>query len=172
MTNRRLLFAVIIKILIFVGVILLCWVLINSLFVTDNTSKKIIDTEQAVASIDITDMHRGQIKKIRWNKQEVAILLRQFPQKIKTLSTIDENLDSSLNRKSRSKKIEYFVYFNTGDSRNCPLFYAAGIFKDVCSSNTFDETGRAINNTVNGFSLNIPPHYFEKNVLVIGKWAP
>ena len=186
MKNRRLLLSVIIKLLSFLGLMLLLLVFVNSLFTKDTRSQKEVEKELTVeiVTLDLEDMFKGQIRKVRWNNREVAVLLRQFPDKIsnKNLdSNLDKNFDnnkpdsnnvyhSSIDKQLRSKNVEYFVYFNIGDSGNCPLFYAAGIFKDICSLNTFDETGRSITVNSQQFEIDIPPHYFENGNLFIGKW--
>ena len=173
MKNRILLFSVIIKSMILLGLLLLTLVFINSLFTNNKTQKKEISQEVTLATIDITDMFSGQIRKVRWNNKEIAVLLRQFPQKLlEADKPFEEKLHPSINKQTRSKIDNYFVYFNLGDSNNCPLFYSAGEFKDVCSANKFDEAGRAFNSTTSSFTLKVPPHYFDKNELVIGKWQP
>jgi len=174
MHNRRLLFAVIIKLLTFLGLLLLTLVFFNSLFTSDGNVSKTSSSEMPIVVLDITEMQKGQIKKIRWNNRDVAILLRQFPEKLANQSTKNsqQGLHPSINLQIRSKKTEYFVYFNIGDSRNCPLFYAAGEFKDVCSSNRFDEAGRDINANQQSYMLAIPPHYFEQDTVIFGKWQP
>jgi len=176
MQNRRLVFSVIIKLLILSGIILLLVVLVNSLF-TGNSSgenqKASTSNEIQTVSLDTNDMFKGQIRKIRWNNREVGVLLRQFPERLlNNANVVEENLDDTIEANSRSKKQEYFVYFNLGDSNNCPLFYSAGEFKDVCSSNKFDEIGRMLKGGPSSFRLKIPPHYYTKTGVVIGKWQP
>ena len=172
MQNRRLLFSVIIKLMMFLGLFLLTLVLLNSLFTDDSSVPKTVNNEISSVTLDITEMQSGQIKKVRWNNKEVAILLRQFPDKLmpQSLEASPHDLHPSINAQTRSKKIEYFVYFNTGDSKNCPLYYAGGEFKDVCSSNRFDEAGRDINTNSQAYKLEIPPHYFVQDQVVFGKW--
>jgi len=174
MQNRRLLFSVIIKLMMFSGLLLLILVLLNSLFTSSGSVTKTTNNEIPSVMLDVTEMQSGQIKKTRWGNKEVAILLRQFPDKLlHTSSEISaKDLHPSMKQKTRSKKPEYFVYFNTGDSRNCPLYYAGGVFKDVCSSNRFDEAGRDINANLQGYMVGIPPHYFEKSTVIFGKWQP
>ena len=176
MQNKRLLFSVIIKLLILSGSVLLVFVFFNSLF-TGGSGK---DTYQVksiedlpTASIDTSDMFKGQIRKVRWANKEVGVLLRQFTERLSDdIDFNNEKLHSALDKKLRSRNLEYFVYFNLGDSNNCPLFYSAGEFKDVCSSNKFDEAGRALNANPNSFRLKIPPHYFAESEIIIGKWQP
>jgi len=174
MQNRRLLFSVIIKLMMFFGLLLLTLVLVNSLFTDDGSVPKTISNELSIVKLDIAEMKTGQIKKIRWDNREVAILLRQFPKKLDQTVTdkLQEDLPPSIELQARSKKREYFVYFNTGDSKNCPLYYAGGVFKDVCSSNRFDEAGRDINANPQSYRLQIPPHYFEQDHVIFGLWQP
>lgn len=172
MQNRRLLFSVIIKLLTFSGLILLTVVFVNSLFSSDERVTTNVNKEFATVILDITEMYKGQIKTVRWNNKEVAVLFRQFPEKLGGIDkvSLDENHHPSIKAQLRSVKSEYFVYFNIGDSKNCPLYYAAGVFKDVCSSNRFDEAGRDIKANLQSYMLEIPPHYFEKGNLIFGQW--
>lgn len=170
MQNRRLYFSAIIKLLILSGLLFLAVVFINSLFTDDDSYKVREDHEVKISIISISGMFKGQILKTRWNNKEVAVLFRQFPERLKTTDLKEENLPPSLDIVTRSKTVEYFVYLNIGDSNNCPLFYSAGEFKDVCSANKFDEAGRPLNGISSNFKIKIPPHYFENQNLVIGKW--
>jgi len=172
MQNRRLFFSAVIKLLMLLGFLILAVVLINSLFTKNERVKVANNTEIPIAIINTSDMFKGQIRKIRWNNKEVAVLLRQFPEKLSAIETKSENLHPSLDLKTRSKNKDYFVYLNIGDSNNCPLFYSAGEFKDVCSANKFDEAGLPLQSVSNNFKINIPPHYFDDEDLIIGKWEP
>jgi len=136
-----------------VGLLLLSVVFVNSLFTRDSKKSLEVKKESPIVSIDISDMFKGQIRKIRWDKKEVAILLRQFPKKLTSISTLTSKneLHPVLNKATRSINREYFVYLNTGDSNNCPLYYSGGEFKDVCSSNKFDESGRMLTGSSLGF---------------------
>jgi len=173
MQNRRL-FSLIIKILLLIGVIVFALVLINSLFTDGNNNQSRTDNNEVIiVEMNTEGMQRGQIRKIRWQNREVAILLRQFPQTLFEVDTtkLPEKNHQSINPQTRSIKIEYFVYFNNGDSKNCPLHYAAGIFKDICSGNRFDEAGRDISGNLYAYKIHIPPHYFKGNTVVIGQWG-
>ena len=179
MLNRRTLFAAIIKLLVMLGLLLLAIVFINSLFIgDDNARPKIEENPVDIVSLDIADIRKGQVKRVRWDNREVAILYRQFPEKLSqatvenSASLTNEKIHSSINAETRSIKNEYFVYFNVGDSKNCPLYYAGGVFKDTCSSNQFDESGRNISTSPLNYKLQIPPHYFDKQQLIFGKWHP
>ena len=173
MKNRRLLFRVILKSLLFFGFLALMAVFLNSLFTTPEDNNNITENNKMVviASLDISDMRKGQIRRVRWGVKEVAVLYRQFSIKAKTANeSSKEELHSSLSVETRSIKPEYFVFINHGDSGNCPLYYAKGEFNDTCSKNIFDENGLAINQSQLSYQLKIPPHYFEGNTIKIGSW--
>jgi len=170
--NRRLQFRVILKVLSFLGLVILIGVFLNSLFIKEG--KEILRNEAELnVSIDVDGMYPGQIKKTRWQQKEVAVLYRRYPEKIQNnmLSLEKIKIHESLNPTTRSKQLAYFVFVNTGDSKNCPLHYREGIFKDICSTNTFDETGRAIINASINSSIEIPPHYFDGNSIYFGTWS-
>jgi len=171
MQNSRQILRVILKSLTFLGVLALSFVFVNSLFIkeSNNSTSKVVPATETV-SLSVEDMQAGQIKKIRWNKLEIAVLKRQYSDELTSLKvqTNDKTLHHSIDARMRSLKKAYFVYINRGDSNNCPLFYRAGIFTDTCTSSTYDESGRAKTNTSK--NLEVPPHFFHGSDLHIGKW--
>ena len=185
MQNPRLVLSALIKLLVFSGLLLFVIVLVNSLFIKDAVVEQNVENEEVLASIELADMFKGQIRKTRWNNKEVAVLLRQFPDKLKA-AKIDEAktkqqnasaVHPNIDAQTRSLTEMYFVYFNSGDSNNCPLYYSGGVFKDVCSLNQFDESGKEITANSQQFQLKIPPHHFVdsngdnmNDTLIIGRW--
>lgn len=181
MKNRRLLFRVILKSLIFFGFVILMAVFFNSLFTTQEDKNVITEkgNKLALVSIDISDMRKGEIRKVRWGVKEAAVLYRQFSKKVKTSGEAAEKvsnksskdkLNASLSSETRSIKPDYFVFINHGDSQNCPLYYAKGEFNDTCSKNIFDENGLPVFSSQVSYQLKIPPHYFEGNLIKVGAW--
>jgi hypothetical protein len=170
MQDRRLFFRVVLKTLVFSGVLILLLVFFNSLFTTQQTEKSIAGDIEII-QLDIGELQPGKIKKVRWKDKEVAVLYRLNQALDPRLNVFfTEDLDKSLDTGSRSQKPEYFVYLNKGDSGNCPLFYSQGVFKDICTGNKFDENGRAISTDQGSFVIKIPPHDFQGDVLVLGSW--
>lgn len=137
--DNRLVYRVFLKLLFIVGLVVLLFVFFNSLFVTEKEIQKSI----VLGELDVTDMRVNEIRKTRWNGKEVAVLLRA--------------------------EQDYFVYFNTGDSGNCPLFKEPDGFKDTCTSTRFDFHGKQKGSKAQGFTLNSPPHYFKEYLLLIGE---
>jgi len=177
MDNRRLLFRVILKSLFFVGFLVLITVFFNTLFTTQNENKQIDakDNQIVTVAIDISDMRKGEIRKVRWGVKEAAVLYRQLSKKVevdknKGTNSSENTLYPSLSTETRSIKPEYFVFMNHGDSGNCPLYYAKGEFNDTCSKNIFDENGLPVFASRVSYQLKIPPHYFEGNSIKIGVW--
>ncbi|WP_299880703.1 hypothetical protein [uncultured Cocleimonas sp.] len=177
MESRRLLFRVILKSLFFVGFLVLIAVFFNTLFTTQDENKQIDakDNQIATVAIDISDMRKGEIRKVRWGVKEAAVLYRQFSKKVdlnknKGNKSSKNTLHDSLSTETRSIKPDYFVFINHGDSRNCPLYYAKGEFNDTCSKNIFDENGLPVFAARVSYQLKIPPHYFEGNSIKIGAW--
>ena len=167
MKNPRLIYRVALKVLFLSAFALLLWVMTRSLFVGSNLAQpENAEKKTQLVTLDISAMQKGEIRKARWQGKEVAVLNRKKP--MKQGSTPQTQ---ALNKTaSRSLKPNYFVYINTGDSGNCPLFYVNDTFKDICSSSLFNRAGRAINNPEQGFKIKIPPHYFEGKNLIIGDW--
>lgn len=181
MENRRLFFRVILKSLFFFGFLVLIAVFFNSLF-TNQEEKNVIaetDNKLALVTLDISDMRKGKVRRVRWGVKEVAVLYRQFSKKINTVGNANEKLSNkssenklhaSLSIETRSIKPDYFVFINHGDSGNCPLYYAKGEFNDTCSKNYFDENGLPVFPSQVSYQLKIPPHYFEGNLIKVGAW--
>ena len=171
MKNPRLIYRVALKILVLSAFILLLWVMTRSLFVGSNPAESINPQQKTQrVTLDISGMNKGEIRKAHWQRKEVAVLYRKAP--ITQQTQLSNTQAQSLNKAaSRSLKPEYFVYINTGDSGNCPLFYANDTFKDICSSTLFDSAGRKTNSQQQSVTIKIPPHHFDKNTLIIGEWT-
>lgn len=167
-----------IKIMTLFAVAVLVIVFLKSLFPLFS-DKGVADP---VVEVEIKGMQGGDIRKVRWGSREIGILKRNNKQ-LDQLRSSDETLvdsssplfHSSLDKASRSRRLEFFVYFNSGDSGNCPLFYDSLGFKDICSGIRFDTTGREVGKELTGKKLEIPPHKFETQNgkltgLLIGRW--
>ncbi len=177
MKSRRLLFRVILKSLFFVGFVVLIAVFLNSLFTNKEDKSNISENNKrmTLVSIDISDMRKGQVRRVRWGVKEVAVLYRQFSKKPQVSNNLidkssKEKSHPSLSAETRSIKPEYFVFINHGDSGNCPLYYAMGEFNDTCTMNIFDENGLAIQQSQLKYKIKIPPHYFEGTTIKVGSW--
>ena len=166
MPNRRLYYRVVLKSMFAIGVFVLLLVFLSSLFVGGEQE---LETRSAIVVLDISDMQKGEIRKTRWDDKEVAVLHRNDSISIKN-NNLPKSPSEISNTLFRSQKADYFVYYNHGDSGNCPLFYSANSFKDVCSSKLFDSTGREVKNSEQGYKIKIPPHFFIDNNLYFGSW--
>ena len=132
------------KSLALIGTAILLYVMLSSLFEEPKDTQP-NTTSVNIIEVDLTGMINNQIRKTRWNGREVIIL------------------------KGKSAS-DYSVYFNTGDSGNCPLFYIAGTFKDTCTGTMYDQHGYE-KNTQQPKKLKGPDYYFQDSVIVIGKSA-
>lgn len=173
MKNRRILFRVILKSLLFFGFLAIMVVFLNSLFIDDekqSTLKEVSEKTEHV-SIDTSEMRKGEVRRVRWGVKDVAVLYRQFSKKIKIDDgAAKDKMHQSLSPETRSIKPEYFVFINHGDSGNCPLYYAQGEFNDTCTTNIFDENGVAVKLAQLKYQIKVPPHYFEGTTIRIGSW--
>lgn len=150
--DKRLRYRVILKALTFAGVLVLVIVFFKSLFVSTSTVNT-NDSQNSIETqiVELSDIAKGQIHKVRWKSKEVIILNRK---------TVSNDLTDG--------KKSYSIFFNTGDSGNCPLFHDSSGFKDVCSGKKFDTLGREKGYTANGTILKSPPFYFTENKVIIG----
>jgi len=142
MKNPRLIYRVILKLFALSGIAILLYVLFSSLFIKKNQSTS-SDKPDNLIKLDLTGMKANEIKKVSWEGKQILVL-------------------------KQTDTLEYRVFFNTGDSGNCPLYYAANKFKDTCTGTLYDHNGREINQSVAKYLLK-PPYHFKGNVLIIGK---
>ena len=150
-----------------IGFFVLLLVFLNSLFVGGEPEPK---ETTAIVVLDISNMQKGEIRKTLLGGKEVAVLYRKKP--VSYLNPVTDSaklLSETLISASRSQKEDYFVYFNHGDSGNCPLFYSDSTFKDVCSSKLFDTSGREISDPKHGYKIKIPSHHFNNNKIYFGR---
>lgn len=159
------------KILVLAASVLLLIVFFKSLFPAGNNKK------YELVEMGLKGIQLGEIRKIRFDGKEVGILKRKDTRfKERVFDNVKHQLpDQSLDKNSRSQLPEYFVYYNVGDSGNCPLFHNDKGFKDICSQKVFDETGREQKAEIQGYAIKIPPHTFKtsegkETTLLIGKW--
>lgn len=141
MNNPRLLYRVILKFFALIGGFVLLYVMVSSLF-TNETKSSRQDKTVVTVKLDLTGMTNGKIRKIRWRGRDVIIT---------------KSVDSNFN-----------VFFNTGDSGNCPLFYSSEGFKDTCTGTLYDPKGRE-KNKQQAKKLESPDYYFEGSFIIIGK---
>jgi len=169
--DNRLVYRVVLKLLFLVALGVLTIVFINSLFIGSDKERK---TQSAVAKsivlLDLSNMKKGDVKTIHWDGKEVAVLHRKTNFPFYHTKYIAKIPHQSVNSGLRSLKTEYFVYFNYGDSNNCPLFVEDYGLKDVCTGTKFNTSGRVKGNEQQGYRLKIPPHHFEGVILTIGDW--
>ncbi len=167
MKNPRLVFRVVIKILTVLGLLILLWVFVSSLFVQQDKEPVV---EHDLLEVDLNNMRDNDIRKTVWNGKEVAILQRKGRPILYHTKYLAKIPHQSLNSGLRSITNKYFVYFNQGDSGNCPLFKEPDGFKDTCTGTRFDTAGREKDKGLQGYRLGIPPHYFQDDKLFIGAW--
>lgn len=168
MQSRRLFYRVLLKALVFLGLVVLLVVFFNSLFTANKVANKTSSNFEKVI-LDISGLQPGQIIKTRWQGKEVAVLRRMMG--IKEKNIVRREADhKSIGAWSRSLKPEYFVYINVGDSGNCPLFYNQAKLKDICTGSLFDETGRELRDDSSGYAIKVPAYQIENNMVKFGVW--
>lgn len=169
MKNPRLVFSAILKILTVLGLVILLLVLTSSLFVHQDKEQVV---KRDLLTIDLNGMRDNDIRKIHWNGKEVTIFQRKQRPSLYHTKYLAKIPHHSLNSGLRSISNKYFVYINQGDSGNCPLFKETDGFKDTCTGTRFDATGREKGKGLQGYRLEIPPHYFQGDTLFVGAWVP
>ena len=176
MTDKRLLYKVILKLLGLVGIIALLLVFLNATFFTNIETEEVVVNADDV-TVDLSALAASSHTVNRWNNQRVGIFKRSDATQLELVAAKSTgpsaDLESVSNHLWRSVDPRFFVYFDVGDSGHCPLFFQIKQpkqpFKDTCSGNWFDSQGRFVSDGKAG--LKIPPHYYNENdQLVIGRW--
>jgi len=174
MTDKRLLYRVIIKLMAVSGIIALLFVFLNATFNSGLETEEVEVVSDEVISLKLAMVTSTEPTNVVWNNQRVAVIKREGAQQMQLIQATSKSPSASANSVEqhpwRSIDVSYFVYMDKGDSGHCPLFFDGDSFKDTCSGNRFDLTGRQIGGSR---TLKIPPHYYaQAGELVIGRWAP
>jgi len=177
MTDKRLLYRVILKVLGMIGIMALLLVFLNATFYSNIETQEVeLDTDDV--SVDLSNLFSGANTIVRWNNQRIGILKRSDPSQLALVKQTSKKPQATPNEINahpwRSLDPRYFVYVDVGDSGHCPLFIenkeAVVSFKDTCTANWFDSQGRFKSDGTAG--LKIPPHHFsDDNQLLIGRWV-
>jgi len=123
------------------------WVMFSATFVTDDEEKQTLPDR---IEMSLQQLGKGKLTHVLWQGKKVSILYRNDTQ-----------------------ETAYLVYYDLGDSGNCPLFFNGKVFKDTCTGTQYQQTGEAVNQSKTD-KLASPPHYFIalKNKVVIGVSKP
>jgi len=143
MTNKRQTYRVILQVMTYISVVILLWVLFSSILVNDDKGQQILDDP---IEMSLQQLAQGKLTHVLWQGKSVSILHR-----------------------NDATNTPYFVYYNLGDSGNCPLFFNGKILKDTCTGTQYNQRGEAINKGRTD-DLTSPPHYFiaKQQKVIIG----
>lgn len=144
--DKRQTYRVILQLMTYISIMALLWVMFGSAFVGKKTEAEINNRLDEIINIPLQSLSRGELTHVLWQGKRVSIL----------------------HRNDVKEKI-YLVYYDLGDSGNCPLHFNGKILKDSCTATQYRQSGIALNeNRTN--SLGFPPHNFSKNrqQLIIG----
>ena len=173
MTDKRLLYRVILKLMAAAGIIALLFVFLNATFNSRDDIEEVVPViSSEVVFLKLANVEEGKVTTVNWENKRVGILKRPEQAQLELSEKISKPSEATqldLNSHPwRSLDVSYFVFFDKGDSGYCPLFYERGVFKDTCSGLRYDLTGRQIGGTK---MLSIPPHYFDQaGQLAVGRW--
>ena len=173
MTDKRLLYRVIIKLMALVGIISLLLVFLNATFNTRDDVEEVVPViSSEVVYLKLANVEEGEVTTVLWENKRVGVIKRSGASQLGLIQKTSQSpAATQLDLEShawRSLDVSYFVYFDKGDSGYCPLFFERDTFKDTCSGIRYDITGRQIGGSK---TLEIPPYYFaQAGELVIGRW--
>ena len=152
MADKRQVYRVILQIMTYIGVATLLWVMFGSVFVPNHEkSNSPSNPPVEIMEMNLQNLAEGKITHVIWQGKKVSILHRN-------------NQSDDINKGSH-----YFVYYDLGDSGNCPLYFTGRVFKDTCTGTQYDQTGKPVNNS-RADDLESPPYFFrEKTKLILGR---
>jgi Rieske Fe-S protein len=145
------------------------------------------DRQAETVAIDVSELHEGQYVRAEWNNVPIVVY-RQTAQDLLNLNALSEHVfveagagDLSL----RSQREGFFVGVMVSPYSRCVVLYAPpkedgswlGGFNCPCRNIPYDLAGRTIRPgqySPSGWAepsayLEIPPHHFEGDTLVIGE---
>ena len=172
MTDKRLLYRVIMKLMAVVGIIALLLVFLNATFNSGLETEEEVVVSDEVISMKLALVTSTEPTNVVWNNLRIGVVKRDGMSQMGLIQATSKapqaNAESVDQHPWRSTDVSYFVYIDRGDSGHCPLFFDDKTFKDACSGNRFDLTGRQIGGSR---TLSIPPYYYaQAGQLVIGRW--
>ena len=145
MADKRQTFRVILQLMTYIGVTALLWVMFSSAFVADKEQQ-----EKPANNIEISlqQLAVGELTHVLWQGKRVSILHR-----------------------NNTQQNTYFVFYDLGDSGNCPLFFNGSRLKDTCTGTQYNQLGKPVGQS-RAADLGSPPHYFlvTQKKLFIGSW--
>lgn len=174
MTDKRLLYRVILKLMAAAGIIALLFVFLNATF---NSRDDIEDVSPVISSeliyLKLASVEEGKVTTVIWENKRVGVIKRSDQTQLGLIQQTSKAPEATkIDLEShpwRSLNTAYFVYYDKGDSGYCPLFFERDSFKDTCSGIRYDLTGRQNGGTK---TLAVPPYHFSKaGELAIGRWA-
>ncbi len=144
MKDKRQTYRVILQLMTYIGVAALIGVMFSSAFVADEEQEELPDNIE----MSLQQLAVGELTHVLWQGKRVSILHRN---------------DAQQNG--------YFVFYDLGDSGNCPLFFNGSTLKDTCTGTQYNQLGKPVGQS-RADDLASPPHYFLaiKKKLLIGTW--
>ncbi|HIO92457.1 MAG TPA: hypothetical protein EYG68_06370 [Leucothrix mucor] len=148
MSDKRQVYRVILQLMTYIGIAALLWVMFGSVFVPDYDKSS---SQTEYMEVTLQNLAEGKVTHVMWRGKIVSILHRSG-------SAINEG-----------KASRYFVYYDLGDSGNCPLYFTGEVLKDTCTGTQYDQFGQPVNR-IRADDLESPLHYFSgQKKLVLGK---
>lgn len=149
MADKRQVYRLILQVMSYIGVGAILWVMFSSAFVGHRDDERANPVERIEMSLQ--QLKSGEMTHVMWMGKKVSVLHQRDGEKTST------------------KMPPYYVFFNVGDSGNCPLFFAGKRLKDTCTGTLYDQNGQPIGRS-RADDLVSPPHYFLSNdLLIIGE---
>jgi hypothetical protein len=142
--NKRQAYRVILQLMTYISIMALLGVMFGSAFVGKKT-----ETDNGLnetVRIPLQSLARGELTHVIWQGKRVSILHR-----------------------NDVKEKNYLVYYDLGDSGNCPLYFNGKILKDICTATQYSQSGIVLNQSRDN-NLKFPPHYItpKDQQLMIG----
>lgn len=183
--QRRLKLRIAIKLMAYVGIFSILYVLFSS-FRGGSQGITPIPTKK----IDVSQMQMGEAMFLSWDGRPVVIYRRQDAE-FSALRTTDERLRDEKSRSSkqpadalnafRSVKPEWFVAIALGTDQGCSLTHLPadssvfleklwqGGFMDACRKSRYDLAGRVYDSQYATRNLVVPPYRLSGETIILGQ---
>lgn len=185
--KRRQFLSGLMKLLLFIGFILISIPFISSLSSGDNERNEQV-ASRWIASVPVTDLSEGKVTVLSWSGGVVWVYSRS-KKDIQTLIELsDEKLADTFSKKSdqpnkmqnpfRSFDQKYFVFIPRENVRGCQVSLndernVDVVFVEPCYRAAFDAAGRIFKTSGNNKQQNlpVPKHIVEDGVLKVAVWT-
>ena len=184
--NRRQVLSGLMKLLVVIGFIFLSIPFIST-FSSNDIYEKQTSSSRWVATVPISELIDGTIKKLSWSGGQVWIYVRnkndiqslkKKTKLLKDFASIKSEQPENMKNNFRSVNEKYFVFIPQENKKKCQVSLTNSgddfKFTEPCFGARYDAAGRIFKNSghKDQHNLIVPEHIIENGVLKVGIWTP